>query len=183
MALSATNQMSSAKNQIKKLFLHKGLMISLAVLTVTAFIGYGIYVQRDTTLTSTMAERVYEYTQKPLENFRQKKISAEKLIIESKALLNATSYHPVVVPALLQTSDALVEKKKHQQSLEILQIANEHFSRHNSLMSYFILSRLAVVYEELTQYKDAISVLQRMTSSHIKFMEDKNPLGFRKALL
>ena len=161
MALSVTNQINSGKHQIKKLFLHKGWIISLAVLTVVAFIGYGVYVQRDQEKTSAMSEQVYEYSQKSLEIFRQKKISAEKLIIEFKALLKATNYHPVVVSALLQTSDALMQETKYQQSLEILQIANEHFSGHNSLMSYFILVRLAVVHEELSQKEDAISVLKK----------------------
>ena len=78
-----------------------------------------------------------------------------------------------MVSTLLQTSDALSQGKKYQKALEILQIADERFSRHNPTMSYFILSKLAVVHEELSQKEEAIAVLKRMSNSHIKFMEDK----------
>ena len=57
---------------------------------------------------------------------------------------------------LLETGDVLSQTKKHQKALEILKIADERFSKRTSLISYFILSRLAVVYENLSQKEEAI---------------------------
>ena len=177
MTLSTTGQSSSGNHRTSWPFRYRGLLISLGVLLIVGLIGYALFVQKGHVIKASFAaEKVYQYTQGPLIQYNQGKLPAEKLMGKFKEVLTVIDYHPVVIAPLLQTSDALSSKKEYQKTLKILQIADEHFSRNSSTILYFILSRLAVVHEELSQKEKAIAVLKRMSNSPNKLMEDKTHL-------
>jgi tetratricopeptide (TPR) repeat protein len=86
-----------------------------------------------------------------------------------------------LLPVVIKSSDALMANSQYTEARSILaigeSIANDGHSK------YFILSRQAVVYEDLGEDKLAIETLEKMTSQSVKIFEGKTYLDLGRLYL
>lgn len=86
-----------------------------------------------------------------------------------------------LLPVVIKASDALVANSHYTEARSLLaigeNIASDNYSK------YFILSRQAVVYEDLGEDKLAIETLEKMTSQSVKIFEGKTYLDLGRLYL
>ena len=85
------------------------------------------------------------------------------------------------MPVVLKASDSLMGKQHLNEALEVLKVGQ--VVSKNEYADYFILSRLAVVYEDLSQDQKAIETLEKMNSQSLKIFEGKNYLDLGRLYL
>ena len=74
-----------------------------------------------------------------------------------------------------------MEGQHLNEALEVLTLGQK--AAKNDYAEYFILSRLAVVYEDLGQDQNAIDTLTKMNSKSLKIFEGKNYLDLGRLYL
>lgn len=86
-----------------------------------------------------------------------------------------------LLPVVIKSSDALASHSQFAEARALLmigaKIANDDYAK------YFILSRQAVVYEDLGEDKLAIETLEKMTSQSVKIFEGKTYLDLGRLYL
>ena len=86
-----------------------------------------------------------------------------------------------LLPIIIKSSDALMGHSYNQEARTILSIGEKIAS--DDYAQYFILSRQAVVYEDMGEDKLAIETLEKMTSQSVKVFEGKTYLDLGRLYL
>lgn len=134
------------------------------------------------TLWSTMSNRsmpevdakIYQYEVNTLSKLTanpQDKAAAAEALAAFKTLQSEHKSYLGLFPALLETSDKLVLAGDSVGAISILE--NGVDSAHNSYAKFFLLSRLAALYEDANNTDKAIETLTKMTSNDAKVFEGK----------
>lgn len=159
---------------------NKTTLVTGLIIVVLAVLGVGLYT---TTASKSKAEynsKIYAFESTTLKEFSEK--SAPATIVEAlKGLHKEVGNYAGLVPAVIKTSDVLMAQNHLNEALEVLSIG-QNVSK-NDYADYFILSRLAVVYEDLGQDQKAVETLEQMNGQSVKIFEGKNYLDLGRLYL
>ena len=159
---------------------NKNALIGILVAIVVTIIGFGLYSSFADKSKAGFNSKVYHFEAETLKNYTDKS-DPKALVASFKTLQREVGNYSGLVPVVIKASDALMGQQHLNEALELLttglQISKNEYS------DYFILSRLAVVYEDLGQDQKAIEVLEKMNSQSLKIFEGKNYLDLGRLYL
>ena len=159
---------------------NKNALISILVAIVVAVIGFGFYSNFADKSSVEFNSKIYNFESTTLKNYSDKS-DPQSLVVGIKALQKEIGNYSGLVPVVLKASDSLMGQQHLNEALEVLKIGQ--LVSKNEYADYFILSRLAVVYEDLAQDQKAIETLEQMNSQSLKIFEGKNYLDLGRLYL
>lgn len=155
---------------------YKNLWISLAILAIAAVFVWGGYRSYASKQSAQVQSLVHAFTIGDMRAYSENKIDAPTFAKSAKDLLEKTSSSLEAFPVTLAVSDILLSQGKNAEALEVLELAKKMFASKNSYTEHFVLSRLAVAYEDAGKLPEAIEVLEKMNKSSLKIAEAKTYL-------
>jgi len=159
---------------------NKNQIIAVLAFIVLAVIGYGIYSGAADKSKNEFNTKIYNFEANELKNYNDK--SDPKALVTAILNIHKTvGNYSGLVPVIIKSSDMLMGGQHLNEALDVLKVG-ENLSK-NEYAEYFILSRLAVVYEDLGQDQNAIDVLLKMNSKSLKIFEGKNFLDLGRLYL
>ncbi|MDO9182908.1 MAG: tetratricopeptide repeat protein [Bacteriovorax sp.] len=159
---------------------NKNAILAITIAIVVAVVGFGLYSSFADKSTAAFNSKIYNFETTTLKNFNDKS-NPETLLQGIKDLQKEVGNYAGLVPVVLKTSDTLMAQQHLKEALEILKIGKA--SSKSEYADYFILSRLAVVYEDLGEDQNAIATLEKMNSQSLKVFEGKNYLDLGRLYL
>lgn len=168
------NQILSHKSEGSFLNDNKIAIIAVIAIVVLLVLGYGTYSVMADKSNSALNAKIYDYEMGPMANLVKDSANAEAVsaaVLGFKTLSSEAGSYVGILPVALTTSDTLVKANKFSEALSVLESALGAAS--SDYAKFFILSRLAVVYEDLGQNDKAIETLTKMTSNSVKVFEGK----------
>jgi predicted negative regulator of RcsB-dependent stress response len=159
---------------------NKNALIAILVAIVVAVIGFGLYSSFADKSKAEFNSKIYNFELTTLKNFTEKS-DPQVLVLGIKELQKEIGNYSGLVPVVLKASDSLMGQQHLNEALEVLKIGQQVSK--NEYADYFILSRLAVVYEDLGQDPKAIETLEKMNSQSLKIFEGKNYLDLGRLYL
>ena len=167
-------------NLIKK---NQNAFIAVVVLIVVAVAGFGFYSTQADKSKAEYNSKIYSFEIGALKAYTSDASKADpKALVEGiKSLQKEVGNYAGLMPVILRASDALAGQQHLNEALEVLTIG-QNVSK-NDYADYFVLSRLAVVYEDLGQDLKAIETLEKMNSHSLKIFEGKNYLDLGRLYL
>lgn len=159
---------------------NKNALIAIIVAVVVAVVGFGLYSTLADKSKSEFNSKIYAFESTSLKNYNDK--SDPKILVDGiKSLQKDVGNYSGLVPVVLKASDSLTAGQHLNEALEVLNVGL--LASKNEYATYFILSRLAVVYEDLGQDQKAIETLEKMNSQSLKIFEGKNYLDLGRLYL
>jgi predicted negative regulator of RcsB-dependent stress response len=159
---------------------NKNALIAILIAIAVAIGGFGLYSTFADRSKSEFNTKIYAFESTTLKAFNEK--SDPKALVEAvKNLQKEVGNYSGLIPVVLKSSDALMEGQHLNEALEVLTLGQK--AAKNDYAEYFILSRLAVVYEDLGQDQNAIDTLTKMNSKSLKIFEGKNYLDLGRLYL
>jgi predicted negative regulator of RcsB-dependent stress response len=150
---------------------NKKLFILLFILVTASVIGYGLYTQVSEQKSSDYNSEIYKFDQGLLKKFTETGADAKVVVAEFSKLHGTVKNYSGLFPISVKLSDSLMAHKNLEEALEVLKIGSSVAS--NEYNNYFVLARMAVVYEDLNQDQKAIETLEKMNSASFKVFEGK----------
>ncbi len=160
---------------------NKRLIGLLLVLIVVGVIGAGFYSQFSDESKTEYNSLIFKFEQGPMKTFMDSGTDSQALLASFKELHKTVKNYSGLFPIVIKLSDNLVARKNLNEALEVLTIGQTLSS--NEYNIYFVMARLAVVYEDLGQDQKAIDTLLSMNSSKLKIFEGKNYLDLGRIYL
>ncbi|MBP9681518.1 MAG: tetratricopeptide repeat protein [Bacteriovorax sp.] len=159
---------------------NKNALIAFIAGIVIVVIGFGFYSSFADKSKKESNSKIYAFENGVLKNFNDQ--TSPKILVDGvKNLQKEVGHYAGLVPVVLKTSDLLMDKQHLNESLEVLTLGAGIAKNEYAL--YFILSRLAVVYEDLGQDQKAIETLEKMNAKSLKIFEGKNYLDLGRLYL
>lgn len=159
---------------------NKNALIAILIAIVVAVVGFGVYSTFSDKSKAELNTKIYSFETGTLKGFNDK--SDPKALLEGvRTLHKEVGNYTGLVPVVIKASDLLMENSHLNEALEVLMIGQK--AAKNDYAEYFILSRLAVVYEDLGQNQAAIDTLEKMNSQSVKIFEGKNYLDLGRLYL
>jgi len=159
---------------------NKNSLIAILIAIVVAVVGFGVYSTFSDKSKAELNSKIYSFETGTLKGFNEK--SDPKALVEGvRTLQKEVGNYAGLVPVVIKSSDLLLENSHLNEALEVLTIGQK--AAKNDYAEYFILSRLAVVYEDLGQNQAAIDTLEKMNSHSVKIFEGKNYLDLGRLYL
>ena len=163
------NSEDSAGSFINK---NKNGLIIFFILVVAIVIGGGIYSQHTEESSAASNSKIYEFQEGPLKKYTDTGADAAGVVSNFKRIYEKLGNYAGLFPIVIKLSDALIAHKNLTESLDVLSLG-EKIAK-NEYNNYFILARMAVVYEDLGQVDKAILTIEKMNSAKFKVFEGKN---------
>ncbi|MFA6235761.1 MAG: tetratricopeptide repeat protein [Bacteriovorax sp.] len=159
---------------------NKNALIAIMVALLVAVIGFGLYSTMADKSKTASNSKIYAFESTSLKDWNEK--SEPKVLVEGiKNLHKEVGNYSGLIPVVLKASDALIEHNHLNEALEVLTTGQK--ASKNDYANYFILNRLAVVYEDLGNDKMAIETLEKMNNQSVKIFEGKNYLDLGRLYL
>lgn len=159
---------------------NKNTIIALLAAIVIAVVGFGVYSTFADKSKTEYNSKIYAFDSGTLKSFTDK--SDPKAVVEGiKNLQKEVGNYAGLVPVIIKASDLLTETQHLNEALEVLNTGLK--SAKNEYAEYFLLSRLAVVQEDLGQNQAAIDTIENMNSKSVKVFEGKNYLDLGRLYL
>jgi predicted negative regulator of RcsB-dependent stress response len=159
---------------------NKNALIAIVIAILVAVAGFGLYSSFADKSKSEFNTLIYNFESTVLKTYGEKS-DPRALVMGVQKLHGEIGNYPGLVPVVLRASDLLMERQHLNEALEVLTVGKEVSK--NEYADYFILSRLAVVYEDLGQNPKAIETLEKMNSKSLKIFEGKNYLDLGRLYL
>lgn len=150
---------------------NKRLFILLFILITASVIGYGIYSQVAEQKSIEFNSEIFKFDQGTLKKFTETGADAKAVVAEFTKLHGNLKNYPGLFPIAVKLSDSLMVHKNLEDALDVLKIGSQVAK--NEYNNYFVLARMAVVYEDLNQDQKAIETLEKMNSESFKVFEGK----------
>lgn len=150
---------------------NKRLLILVFILITVAVVGYGLYSQVSEQSKAEYNTEIFKFEQSDLKKYTETGADAKSTVESFKKLHSKVKTYPGLFPVTVKLSDALVTHKNLEDAIEVLKIGSAISS--NEYNNYFILSRLAVVYEDMNQDQKAIETLEKLSTANFKVFEGK----------
>lgn len=150
---------------------HKGLSLSIITVLFVSIIGYFSFKYIDDRRNDTAAQAVYQFERDFLVPFEEDALSVEELLSAWDDLYRQHPRRRPLLPVLLYLSDQMMEQEKLEQAQALLESAVGQFR--GNFSRDLIAMRLAVVYEDLALYEQAIEQLQTLESSALNLLGSK----------
>ncbi|AYF44737.1 MULTISPECIES: tetratricopeptide repeat protein [Halobacteriovorax] len=140
---------------------NKALVIGLILLIIGATAGYGIFSYVKNQQNEKAAQTLYSFETGSLEKFKKGEIDSAAMVSELKTILGEFGDSSAAISTTLLAVDHLTNKGQNQEAFEIISL----ISASNSLQSYFINVRKAVIQQDLKDYDGAIATLKELKSN------------------
>jgi predicted negative regulator of RcsB-dependent stress response len=150
---------------------NKTLLIVLFVVLAVAIIGIGFYGQMADETKAKYNSEIYNFEQNNLKKYSETGADSKSVVESFNQLHKTVKNYSGLFPVVIKLSDALVAHKSLEEAMAVLAVGAE--VSNNEYNNYFLLSRQAVVLEDLNQDQKAIEVLEKMNSSKLKVFEGK----------
>ncbi|HLE10412.1 MAG: hypothetical protein A2504_15865 [Bdellovibrionales bacterium RIFOXYD12_FULL_39_22] len=150
--------------------------ITFVGLLMLSVVGYGLYSKYKASVASEMDKIIFDYTKSSLQDFKDGKSDADKLVGSFNALQEKIKNYDGGIAITAETADLLVEKNNLDQALLIAKRGHEKYAKNNAYTNYFLSVRLAAIYEDLGKTAEAISLLEGLQTSAVKLLESKTYL-------
>lgn len=176
MSFTSTNANEGAiMNQAGEGFnVNKNVIIGVLALVVVILAGVALWSTMNNRAKPEIDAKIYQYETTVLEKLNknpQDKAAAAEVLAAFKNLQSANKSYVGLFPALLVTADKLTLAGDTAGAIDLLE--NGMDSAHNSYAKFFLLSRLAALYEDANNTDKAIEALTKMTSNDAKVFEGK----------
>lgn len=145
-----------------------GLGIALVVIAV---LGWGYYQTHSHAQTEVNAQKVYTFTVGPLKEFSENKLDADKAVESFLKLSTEVSGFQGLNPIGIQLVDSLLLQGKNEQALKVLDVLSPLAK--NDYARYLLLSRKAVVLEDLGKIDESLKALEELAATNLKIFEGK----------
>ena len=162
---------------------NRNLIIGVVVFLLFSVIGYGGYSTYATKNSEKYGNRIFEFHTSEFTNLKEKKMSPSAFWGAFEKLSKEVSYDESIILVGIESYDILREQKSDIEAQKVISLLNSKFGKKNHYLSYFLLSREAVVFEDLKKYKEAVSTLEKITTLSIKLMEAKTYLDLGRLYL
>lgn len=159
---------------------NKNALLAILIAIVVAVVGFGVYSSIADKSKAELNTKIYHFEETTLKNFNEKS-DPQALLAGIKALHKEIGNYAGLLPVVIKASDAFMAQQHLNEALQVLKIGTEVSK--NEYANYFILSRLAVVYEDLGQDQKAIETLENMNTQSLKIFEGKNYLDLGRLYL
>lgn len=152
---------------------NKALIIGVIAIIILGVLGYGITTTLKHRSNTEANAKIFAYETGALKtlNAEKNEVNAQSVIVAFRDLHKVNGNYFGMLPVTLETADALIAAKKYTEALEVLEVGEKVAD--SSYGTFFVLSRMAVVYEDMNQNDKAIETLQKMTSNKAKVFEGK----------
>lgn len=154
---------------------YKKIILSVLVVAIIGAAAGGFYSYNAKKTANEMSAITYDFSVGYLKDFTDKKIDSDKFVKEVIALVERVDGYEGSASVVVKSADLLVERKKLAEAEKVLSSSKKYFKSY-PFVSYFILNRLAVVYEDNGKVKEAIKALENVLKSSIKLFEAKTYL-------
>ena len=149
---------------------HKVALSVGAGLLVLLAIAYAINSNLQSKKFAEYGNQLFHFQKNELADFEEGKIEVEEFLAKYRELIGKMSGYPHLAYQNLYLSDLLLKRGLLLKAKELLE---EGLNLSTSYLNYFYLTRLAVVCEDLQQYPQAISYLQRLLQGKMPVQEGK----------
>lgn len=147
--------------------------VSGVALILVVVVAWGLYgIQKDKN-NVRMSNQVYEKGEDVIKQFEAKKLDAKDLSREVMSILDEMGGFIGSAPLVLKSSDLLIAKNHLAEAEKILRKAINGYGSENLFIKYFLVTRLATVYEDQKRYKEAIKELETLLNPTTSLMPGK----------
>ncbi len=153
-------------NQNRKPIIIAGIFI------VICAVAFSFYKSQQEKANEVIASQVYTFEKNELKALKDKKIDAAEFVTKFQALPNNVLTSPAILPTLIDSVKTLRNEEKFLQAKDLLESVYPHLSS-SSYSFHFVATYLAVTYEDLRSWDQAIEVYEKLISSPIKILEAK----------
>ena len=153
------NQLMNEENVAGMISKNKNALIAIAIAILVAVVGFGFYSTFSEKSKAEFNTLIFNFESGSLKNYNEKS-DPKVLVSELASLHKAVGNYSGMVPVVIKSSDVLMSGQHLNEALAVLEMGQK-LSK-NEYADYFILSRLAVVYEDLNQDQKAIDTLEKM---------------------
>jgi predicted negative regulator of RcsB-dependent stress response len=159
---------------------NKNVLTAIIAAIVVAVVGFGIYSSFADKSKAEFNSKIYSFETSVLKGFNDK--SDPKAMVQGvKNLHKEIGNYSGLIPVVIKSADVLMETNHLDESLEVLNTGLS--AAKNDYAEYFILSRMAVVQEDLGQNQAAIDTIEKMNAKSVKIFEGKNYLDLGRLYL
>lgn len=153
---------------------NKSPVLAAVVLLIVGVFAFGGYRQYTISKNNENSDQLYTLVSEKLPLYEKGELKAEDFSSTLKNKWQEMGHFVGGIPFIIQASDAMREKGDLEASHEILMSALEQGG--SAQARYFLLSRAAVLAEDLGKKEMAITHLKDILSSGVKYMEGKTYL-------
>ncbi len=140
---------------------------------IVAFIGVASYLHFKSEKEKEFASAVFQFEEGSFKSFKEGKINPEEFIKSLNDLEKQVTFFSGAVPILLQSSDLLAKKSLKAEAISILNTLRINLPRDAFFQRYFLLARLAALYEDQGDFAASVSVLEELHSLPYKVYESR----------
>lgn len=151
---------------------NKVAFIALIGVIIAAVIGFGVYRHFNDKSQSSFNSQIYAFESSVLKNYQTNPADPKAVVSAFEKLKADMDDYVGLVPTTIKTSDQLVANNHLAEARRVLELGES--AADTDYASYFILSRKAVVLEDLGDNQAAIDTLLKLNSQSTKIFEGKN---------
>ena len=159
---------------------NKNAIIAIFIAILVAVVGFGFFSSFSDKSKALYNSKIYAFESTILKSWTDKS-DPKEMVNGIKNLYKEVGDYPGLFPVVVKSSDLLIGQGHLNEAQELLTIGL-HVSK-NEYANYFILSRQAVVFEDLGLDQKAIETLLKMNSQSVKIFEGKNYLDLGRIYL
>ncbi|MBI2520974.1 MAG: hypothetical protein HYV97_11170 [Bdellovibrio sp.] len=148
------------------------MQLIIGIVTLVAIlVGVGSYLHYQGEKNNEYATAVYQFEQNGLKNFKDGKMNPEDFLKSISELQKKITYFTGAVPVLISSADLLAKKSMKAEAISLLSALRLNIPRDAFFQRYFLLARLAVLYEDQGEMQAAVSVLEELQTLPYKIYE------------
>ena len=155
---------------------HKIGVIAFVILLVCSVVGYGIYSKMLNENSLVKSNQIFKFKNETFSKFSEDKMEVAEFMKEFNQLTDQIGNYKGMISLLLDVSDLLKDKDKLEDAATVLESTYKKYGVSNPYSKYFIVSRLAAIYEDSNRFDDAIKLLEELNNISAKIMESKRYL-------
>jgi tetratricopeptide (TPR) repeat protein len=163
---------------------NKVLVYALITILLSGIVGFGLYKTFAEKSQTAYNSKIYNFESSALKDFLANPTDAAKVLALETGIMKLheeMGNYLGLLPLVIKSSDALISNSRYVEAKNILSIG-EKISK-DDFSDYFIMSRQAVVFEDMGEDKLAIDMLEKMTSQSVKVFEGKTYLDLGRLYL
>ena len=138
---------------------------------IAVLIGVGSYLHYQGEKTKEYASAVFQFEENSLKNFKDGKMNPEDFLKNLTELQKKVTFFEGSVPVRIASSDLLAKKSMKAEAISLLSALRLNIPRDAFFQRYFLLVRLAVLYEDQGDLPAAVSVLEELQTLPYKVYE------------
>lgn len=150
---------------------NKTLSISLIIVLILGFIGYGVYKAQKSKADKSKSDEVFVFMDLNFKNFVDGKTPTKDFLASHGEMATKVKNFNGLFPTNILIADELIKKNELTQAQNFLEQMNT--GAKNSYQVMLIALRLAAVYEDLDQPAKAIEQLERVNNLKTGVLESK----------